>query len=373
MEETESLAITGGPCAGKSSAGPYLYERLTNIGLSPLLVPEAATLLINAGFIPKLNFNLFSEKVFDTTFFLEQQMKEVAENMKKQHGLKPVLVCDRGLMDVSAYMTEKDFENLVLSRKMTVSDICDRRYKGVFHLRSAAIGAEEFYTIANNSARTESTEEARIRDAATLDAWIGHPHLRIIDNRADFSQKLERLFADICRVLGYPEPLEIERKFLVDYVDWPALPKHTQRVEIEQFYLVNDSLKEEVRFRRRTHRGAKTYYRTVKRVIRPGVRLEKEEFTDQEEYERNLRLAGPANGIIQKTRYCFAWNEQYFELDDFKIYPYNPFEKKKVILEIELTKENDTCTLPPFISINKAVTEDPRYNNRNIALYGFPE
>ncbi len=37
---------------------------------------------------------------------------------------------------------------------------------------SAAIGAEQFYTQANNEARREGIQEARELDAKTRDAWV---------------------------------------------------------------------------------------------------------------------------------------------------------------------------------------------------------
>ena len=39
-----------------------------------------------------------------------------------------------------------------------------RRYDLVLHLQSTANGAEEFYTKANNAARTETLEEARAHE-----------------------------------------------------------------------------------------------------------------------------------------------------------------------------------------------------------------
>jgi len=66
-------------------------------------------------------------------------------------------------------------------KKETVVDWRDR-YDGVFHLVTAANGKEEFYTTANNLARRESAEEAREQDGRIQEAWLGHPHLRVIDN-----------------------------------------------------------------------------------------------------------------------------------------------------------------------------------------------
>ena len=51
---------------------------------------------------------------------------------------------------------------------LTKSKIMDR-YDAVFHLVTAAKGAEEFYTLSNNQARTETIEQARILAQESLD------------------------------------------------------------------------------------------------------------------------------------------------------------------------------------------------------------
>jgi len=47
---------------------------------------------------------------------------------------------------------------------------------------TAADGAENFYTTANNEARYESVKEAVELDKRLINAWVGHPHFTIIKN-----------------------------------------------------------------------------------------------------------------------------------------------------------------------------------------------
>ena len=49
---------------------------------------------------------------------------------------------------------------------------------------TAANGAAEFYTDANNEARYETAEMAVISDKKLINAWVGHPNFSIIDNQA---------------------------------------------------------------------------------------------------------------------------------------------------------------------------------------------
>ena len=48
---------------------------------------------------------------------------------------------------------------------------------------TCADGAEEFYTDSNNEARYESKEEAIALVRKLINAWVGHPHFSIIDNK----------------------------------------------------------------------------------------------------------------------------------------------------------------------------------------------
>lgn len=68
---------------------------------------------------------------------------------------------------------------------------------------TAADGAEQFYTLENNSARTEGLETAKMLDKWIQKAWAEHPHHHIIDNSTKgFDNKLNRLYTQIITYLG---------------------------------------------------------------------------------------------------------------------------------------------------------------------------
>lgn len=64
------------------------------------------------------------------------------------------------------------------------------RYDAVFHLVTAAQGAERFYTLDNNQARSESPVEARDVDERLVASWNGHPRHYIIDNNGTITMVL---------------------------------------------------------------------------------------------------------------------------------------------------------------------------------------
>lgn len=220
---------------------------------------------------------------------------------------KVVVISDRGLLDGMAYCDRKYFEKEVLGK--IGSSIIDgmARYNGVFHLVTAAIGAEEFYTTANNKARMETIEQAVELDKKTLDCWVGYPHLRVITNEGvDFEGKMNNLMKEVLSLLGEPIPYEIERKFLIAKPDQPELDKlGAVKVDIVQTYLVSKGDVER-RIRQRGTGGNYTYYYTEKQNVASGTRIERERTITQSEYVELLNEADMTKHQIVKARYCWV-------------------------------------------------------------------
>ena len=307
----------------------------------------------------------FSEQTFERSVIeMASNLERVAEKAAKEctHP-KPLMFFDRGIPDAESYIEEPGLYEKILCELGLGSkvEVRDRRYKGVFHLRTAALGAEAFYTTANNTVRRESSlQEARMKDECPLQVWNGHPHLRVIDNSTDFAGKLARLDREICSLLGVPVPLEIEKKFLC--APPTAIPVPMQRIEIEQVYLYSSDPSVVMRVRKRGQFGSFVYFKTEKRDVRPGVRVETEHFITAEEYECSVRFQLPGTRIIKKDRYCFIYENQYFEFDRI------PHDSGSLyLLEIELTEMTHQPRLPPFLRILRDVTDDPHYTNRAIA------
>ncbi len=359
------IVLTGGPCGGKSTALAHITERLQNFRFNVYCVPEAATLLIMGGakpftMPPEQAFH-FQEALMGVLFSLEDALVAIA----RASGKPSVVVCDRGAMDASAYMEPNAWAALLDSHGWTTVDLRDRRYEAVIHLATAAEGAEQHYTTANNAARTETPEQARRLDARIRDAWIGHPHLRVIDNSTDFPGKVARAVAAVCGVTGVPEPRARERKFLVRTAPEESdFPVRSVVVEIEQTYLVSPD-GGEARVRKRSQQGSSTYTLTTKRPAGVGERVEVERMISGREYLSLLRQADPACVPVRKRRRVFLWNGNYFELDTF-VSPAAGFS----VLEVELDDLAAPVELPPFLDIGPELTGDERYSNRGIAAAG---
>lgn len=362
MKQVPRIVLTGGPCAGKTTALCYLQEKLRDFGFYVIIMPEIPTLLLNSGFTPKENImplEEFQELILRTMLFLRNEFVSKAQKIQNK---KIVFICDRGVMDIKPYMPDGMFEKMLLQEGLTIPDVRDELYDDVFHLRTAALGAEEFYTLDTNPKRFETLEEAKIMDEKTLQSWVGHPHLGIIDNTTNFEGKLKRLLRGICRSLGIPVPLEIERKFLIEPIALNTVGLTYQAIEIEQMYLLNSDPDEEVRIRKRGQDNSFVYYQTKKRALRPAVRVETEKHISAAQYEWSTQYRLPNTCILRKTRNCFVYDNQYFELDVFN----NPHVGLS-LLEIELTEENDEVSIPSFINVIKEVTDDLLFSNRILA------
>lgn len=357
-----TIALTGGPCSGKTTALSRLQRMLADRGYKVLVSPESATKLITAGMSPEeLPAIEFQEEILLDQLAQEQRLLSIATRYRDK-GRKVVILYDRGTIDGEAYVGSGVYEKLISRLGFTYKELCDERYHAVIHMRTAALGVERFYTLANNTARTETLEQARKIDQLTLNAWTRHPHPRVIDNSTDFEGKLHRLFIEVCGVLGDPVPLEKEDKFLIEPVDLAKIPVQWFESQIAQDYLVSTISGEERRVRARSDCKSTSYYYTVKRAVSSGVRIEEEKMITRREYEILLTLRDSGKTTINKRRICFFWREQFFEIDFF-----GDAHVGLVLMEVERTDRTPELELPDFIRVIRNVTGESRYSNSALA------
>jgi thymidylate kinase len=188
------LVLYSGPCGGKSSALKHFSETLRNDGYHIYTSPEVPTIMIGGGCVyPGENGDREQLLAFEENLInLQYTVENVYANVASSTGKPSVVIYDRGLMDPKAYMSEEVW-NEVLKRGNWKEDDFLKEYDLVIHLTTAAKGAEQFYTLGNNHARTESIDQARALDDRILEAWKHHPKRFIIDNSTDFNGKIEKV------------------------------------------------------------------------------------------------------------------------------------------------------------------------------------
>ena len=364
MPEIKKIVLTGGPCAGKTTALVKIVEYFSGMGYKVFAVPEVPTIYSSGGWnylTPNRQLYYQGERaILETQLALEDQFYRLAEVCTK-----PVLVvCDRGAMDISAYIKPEEWDEIT-AMAGTDSERLRERYDAVLHLVSAADGAEQYYTTATNATRYEKADEEGLRLARELDkkvinAWSGHSHLRVINNHDDFNAKLGRVIKEISNVLGLPQPFEKERLYKVEVIG--EIPGAIVS-DITQTYLVAEPGCE-IRLRRRQWSGGKVVnVHRSKKAVSDTEKIETERQVDNNLYEQMLQQADPYRQTIRKRRQSFIWKGQHFEIDTF-LEPVNDL----VILQSKGIAEQESVNFPPFVKVLEDVTGNNQYCNYNIAL-----
>jgi CYTH domain-containing protein/predicted ATPase len=357
--KVDSIVITGGPCSGKTTALAAISQFCQNIGKHPVIIPEVATDLIVSGF--DRTKPEFQELVVRKLRFEEMLRLEAAA--AGHFPAPPVLIYDRGYNDCLAYVSEKTFLSALALNQLDFIQARDQ-YSGVIFLDSAAVGAEDFYTLKNNVARTENIAEARVLNERTKNAWAGTPHFQLIPNRlgVGFDEKITECLQALARFLGVPVPLEYERKFKLEGFDLSMLPSHAVPVTIIQTYLIGKSGTVE-RVRARGYGPSFLYFNTIKVRQDDGGSHELDHLIDKHEYDTYLLRHDVSRLPVHKTRYCFLYGEHYCELDIF-----HGHLDGLALLEVEVHNMEQAVSVPSYLGPYTDVTESGLYANYRLAL-----
>lgn len=357
------VVLTGGPCAGKTSALTKIEEELIEKGYKVFIVSESATELIKGGIRPFGNGALdlleFQKLILKYQYEKEKLYEEAVKTLDEKE--KCVIIYDRGMIDNKSYVNQKIFSELLENLNLNEIEMMDN-YDMVIHLVTAADGGVEAYTLENNVARTETINEAIELDRKTIDAWAGHSNLKIIDNSSDFTTKLENTVDLINNLLREPISLREQKKYLIDLnsSDLSFLNEDNSTcIHLEQSY-INEKNDIETRIRKRTYLNQDSYFLTKQIKKNNGIskvlidkKISKEDYT--------ILKNSISENVLIKDRYCFTRNKQYFKLDIFEQ------NENYAILEIDPTYENMIIEIPNELNVIEEVTNNPYYDNHVIA------
>lgn len=191
------LCATGGPGAGKTDCLKLLAETIRREGRSAFVVPEVATLLINGGAKPwemspqeHLHFQVAHVTAQDS---LEKAAIRMMAHAR--HSARPVILCDRGLMDGAAYYGLTGWDEVLREIGTNTQEVMAGRYHAIVHLESSACLSESAYPGAINPARWQDAAGARASDRRLHEVWSSHPRHHVIRARDEFADKLAALEA----------------------------------------------------------------------------------------------------------------------------------------------------------------------------------
>lgn len=158
-------------------------------------------------------------------------------------------------------------------------------------------------------------------------------------------------------------PLEIERKFLIDYPDLNVLQQQDnyRMIHIEQSYLEQNERSPGGRIRRITDGKVVRYIYTCKKKISDLTRYEYEKEITEDEYRELLLFKRVGSNTIIKDRHIFSYQGLIYELDIYE------FWDDRATLEAEVESEDTPIPIPSFLRLIKEVTYDKRYNNSKLA------
>lgn len=191
------IAITGGPCSGKTTVQDALRQEF---GTKLLLMPEVPTILLTNGY-PRPGIDLPATD--DWFFSFQKVVLPMQENMENQYikmaeekGVEAVIF-DRGMLDGAAYMPESN-QNFLKTFAIDPGEIF-KRYDLIVHLQSVANCAPELYNdlVSSNEARYEDLEEAKVRDTRLQEAWQEHPNWHLIPG----NEGIEKVVADALNLI----------------------------------------------------------------------------------------------------------------------------------------------------------------------------
>ena len=347
------IALTGGPCAGKTTALAQIIEHFSDLGYLVYALPETPTLFSNAS----INFATPNRQYFynieKAVMKYQLQMEDTFLELAHTAPQPVLIISDRGTMDISNYIERTMWQALLDELGLSEIKLRDARYDAVIHMVTAAQGAEEFYTLENNASRHETVEQARDLDARILKAWTGHPQLHIVENNVDFQEKIRHVLHAIHETLG-DDPAtftDIRRRFLVQVQGEIPFGVET---DLYQAYLdMEDG--SSVRIRKRGLRGNYVYFVTRKSPVESQPIITERQIGPDEYISYLNSISSPEEVLVHKLRRNFVWAKQYFEVDDF-IEPKRDYQ----ILEISCAPDQEV-KFPPFIEVIKEVTGDPVY------------
>lgn len=188
----KKIVLTGGPCAGKSTALKFVKDHLEQTGYKVYTIYETATELIKSGADNKTNQRIFQPH----HVVLQIEKENIIESIARKENPSTesvIIVCDRATIDAHAFCTDNEFDYVLGTTGYTENQLLER-YDAIFHLDTAP---EHHYTLENNEARSETHKQAQKVNERNHRVWSNHPNLSRIENKQTFNEKMEDLLAKI--------------------------------------------------------------------------------------------------------------------------------------------------------------------------------
>ena len=348
------IAVTGGPCGGKTTV---LDEVRKQFGNQILVSPEVASLLLDNGF-PRPGRDMAYTDAWSDYF--QKSVLPVQENMENAYcdmaleRSTRVVLYDRGMLDGAAYLG-RGLEYFVDRFGLNLPEVLSR-YDAVLHLESVAVHNAALYEQlkSTNPARYETAQQAVERDRGLYEVWSDHPNHQVVSAALSMKDKVRTVTRFLSRYLS----TEIEVKYLLSKVPGKILADYDKTaVEIDQGYLTSGI---------RLRRMGNEHYLTIKGEG-TYARAECERLID--EWAFDLLWPDTESRRVEKVRYFIPHGKFTLELD-----MYMGELSGLMTLECEFQSESQIkdFVLPDWAADAVDVTTDKAYSNFSLAFRGLP-
>lgn len=308
---------------------------------------------------------------------MQIKLEDTFNDLAVNEGKKSVLLCDRGLMDGSAYVSQEQWDAVLDEMGWSPVQLRDKRYDLVLHLVTAADGAPDFYN-KSNEARYESEDQAIGVDQKLQKAYLGHHGFFIVDNREkDFAQKIDMAVKIVTKNLGLPTPNSLFKKFLIK-IDNPldhttiGFPpqEYVDVFEVEETLLMPeftvsvDSEEQVEVYLRKRGKNYQYVHNLEIRYTQNNKRISEQKIITARKYLELYQQRDPNKITLKKKRTCFIWRGQPYQVDTLL-----NVEGTPVFLRAEV--QHDKLVIPDFINVIRDVTKENDLTSKHMASKDF--
>lgn len=356
------IVFTGGPCAGKTTQLDKLKKYLKNPNIETFFLPETATDIYGTGIRYELINNTFD---FQKIILDYQKMREdsidfiVEKNKNSDKTL--VTICDRGILDNKAYFEDvKEFDKLLKKYNYNELELIDS-YDLVIDLITLADCCPKMYNLSSNEARSESIEDAILRDRRASSAWAGHRNLTIINTFLNEEQIFEIIKNKISNLINGCVEKEIKKLELDnDIFDFYKYnDKNSRLIGVKEIAL---NLKEDnvsCKVYERKYKNFSTYILNISYNKDGKIITIKDEKINFDLYAKLISKYEIEEELNYK-QLSFIENRQEYNVK---------FYNDKTILEYEENKLNEKFVLPSCAKIKeKQINKEYILNKMNLVM-----
>lgn len=295
----------------------------------------------------------------------------------QSHNEHIVVLCDRGLMDGSAYVTSEEWNALLNDLgDLTTVQIRDNRYDAILHLATAADGAPEFYTtMVDGQARYETAEQAVEKCHKIRTAYFGHHKYSLISNSGQsFKEKINQAVQEVMQVIGYSAGTFFHKKYLLQKYeknDATAIPIKLSSIDsnfVEEIYVCETFIsygtgldKSSASVEKQGHKNAFQYVLKTSQMVNKQ-QIEKKRNISAMEYIKFKQQKKQGTKTLKYKRLVIVDNGLYIKVDY-----YDTVDGQPMLGIVQLKNGVSEVELPSYIKAVKEVSDNSKYKTKNMA------